>query len=104
MVVIDFAWRVLRSCAGALANQIAMLCLTPADDVTMKPEGVKPENAILCFGGSLVGVEEYRELVLDELKKRGCTFRYAEFVEDAAAVGAVRSSWTGQVGARKEVE
>ena len=48
----DFAWRVLRSCAGALADQIAMLCLTPADDVTMKPKGVKPENAICASGAA----------------------------------------------------
>ncbi|KAI9460002.1 hypothetical protein HD554DRAFT_1605663 [Boletus coccyginus] len=85
----EFALRVLRSCAGALADQIAMLCLTPGEGVVLKPRGVKPEDAILCFGGSLVGVEAYRELVLDELKKRGCIFRYVEFVEDAAAVGAV---------------
>ena len=43
----------------------------------------------------MVGVEEYRELVLDELKKRGCTFRYVEFVEDAAAVGAVGLAKSG---------
>ena len=91
----DFAWRVLRSCAGALADQIAILCITRAEDVGMKPNGVKPENAILCFGGSLVGVEEYRGLVLDELKKRGCTFRYVEFVEDAVAVGAVGLAKSG---------
>lgn len=85
----EFALRVLRSCAGALADQIAMLCLIRGEDVVVKPRGVKPEDAILCFGGSLVGVEAYRELVLDELKKRGCVFRNVEFVEDAAAVGAV---------------
>jgi len=84
-----FALRVLRNCAGGLADQIAMLCLTSKEDVALKPRGVKPEDAILCFGGSLVGVEDYRELVLDELKKRGCVFRYVEFVEDAAALGAI---------------
>ena len=91
----EFALRVLRSCAGALADQIAMLCLTPSEDLALKPRGVRPEEAILCFGGSLVGVEAYRELVLDELKKRGCTFRYVEFVEDAAAVGAVGLAASG---------
>ena len=84
----EFALRVLRNCAGALADQIAMLSLTPGEDIALKPRGVRPEEAILCFGGSLVGVEAYRELVLDELKQRRCVFRYVEFVEDAAAVGA----------------
>ncbi|KAN0081231.1 hypothetical protein V8E55_008855 [Tylopilus felleus] len=84
-----FALRVLQNCAGALADQIAMLCLARGEDTALKPKGVRPENAILCFGGSLVGVEAYRALVLDELEKRGCVFRYVEFVEDAAAVGAV---------------
>ena len=91
----NFAWRVLRSCAGALADQIAMLCLTPAEDVRMKPNGVKPENAILCFMGSLVGIEEYRELVLDELNKRGCTCRYVQFVEGAVTVGVVGLAKSG---------
>ena len=91
----EFAMRVLRNCAGALADQIAMLCLTPGEDVALKPRGVKAEDAILCFGGSLVGVETYKDLVLDELKKRGCVFRYVEFVEDAAAVGAVGLAATG---------
>ena len=91
----EFAMRVLRNCAGALADQIAMLCLTPGEDVALKPRGVKAEDAILCFGGSLVGVEAYKDLVLDELKKRGCVFRYVEFVEDAAAVGAVGLTATG---------
>ncbi|KAF8141257.1 hypothetical protein EV363DRAFT_1425397 [Boletus edulis] len=87
-----FALRVLRNCAGALADQIAMLCLTSKEDVALKPRGVKPEDAILCFGGSLVGVEDYREL--------GCVFRYVEFVEDAAALGAIGLAATG---AREEL-
>jgi len=91
----EFALRVLRNCAGALADQIAMLCLTPGEDVALKPKGVIPEDAILCFGGSLVGIEDYKELVLDELKKRGCVFRYVEFVEDAAAIGAVGLAKSG---------
>lgn len=91
----EFALRVLRNCAGALADQIAMLCLTPEEVIASKPKGVQPGDAILCFGGSLVGIEDYRELVLDELEKRGCVFRYVEFVEDAAAVGAVGLAKSG---------
>ncbi|KAI6029420.1 hypothetical protein BKA83DRAFT_102685 [Pisolithus microcarpus] len=62
----EFALRVLRNCC----------------------RGVVATEAILCFGGSLVGVEGYRALVLDELRKRGCVFRHVEFVDDAAAAGA----------------
>jgi len=97
----EFALRVLRNCAGALADQIAMLCLTPKEDFALKPNGVRPEDAILCFGGSLVGIETYRKLVLEELTERGCVFRYVEFVEDAAAVGAVGLA---KSGAGKEVK
>lgn len=84
----EFALRVLRSTAGALADQIALLCKDPGVDQTRKPKGVLASQALLCFGGSLVGVESYRTLVLDELEQRGHVFRYVEFVDDAAAVGA----------------
>ncbi|KAG1716481.1 hypothetical protein ID866_685 [Astraeus odoratus] len=84
----EFALRVLRNTAGALADQIAALSIGAGEDLTEKPRGVVPGNTVLCFGGSLVGIEDYRGLVLDELKKRGCVFRYVEFVDDAAAVGA----------------
>ncbi|KIJ15495.1 hypothetical protein PAXINDRAFT_114631 [Paxillus involutus ATCC 200175] len=85
----EFALKVLRNCAGELADQIAMLCLGPGEDRSLKPRGVQAEDAVLCFGGSLVGIEVYREIVLGELKNRGHVFRYIEFVDDAAAVGAV---------------
>ncbi|KAF8839402.1 hypothetical protein BDN67DRAFT_970072 [Paxillus ammoniavirescens] len=85
----EFALKVLRNCAGELADQIAMLCLGPGEDRSLKPRGVQAEDAVLCFGGSLVGIEVYRDIVLDELKNRGHVFRYTEFVDDAAAVGAV---------------
>ena len=94
----EFALRVLQNCAGALADQIAALCLTPEEDAVLKPNGVRPEDAILCFGGSLVGVEAYRKLVLDALKERGCVFRYVEYVEDAAAVGAIGLAKSGAGG------
>ncbi|KAI6111978.1 hypothetical protein EDD16DRAFT_1897450 [Pisolithus croceorrhizus] len=84
----EFALRVLRNVAGGLADQIAQLCIGPGENLAIKPRGVVATEAILCFGGSLVGVEGYRALVLDELRKRGCVFRHVELVQDAAAVGA----------------
>ncbi|KAF9228387.1 hypothetical protein BS17DRAFT_691984 [Gyrodon lividus] len=96
----EFALKVLRNCAGELADQIAMLCLGPGEDRSLKPKGVNAEDAVLCFGGSLVGIEMYREIVLDELKKRGHIFRYIEFVDDAAAVGAIGVASLG-IGAKE---
>jgi len=90
-----FALRVLRNCAGGLADQIAMLCHAQGEDLVLKPKGVIPEQTVLCFGGSLVGIKEYRDLVLDELKQRGCVFRYVEYVDDAAATGAISLAASG---------
>lgn len=84
----EFALRILRNVASGLADQIAQLCIGPGEDIAIKPRGVVANQAILCFGGSLVGIEGYRALVLDELRKRGCVFQCVEFVEDAAAAGA----------------
>jgi N-acetylglucosamine kinase-like BadF-type ATPase len=86
------ALKILTECADSLAEQIAMF-LTPTVD---SPHGsahnrnaILAEEAVLAFGGSLVGVEGYRELVLESLKKRGQVFKCVEFVDDAAAVGAL---------------
>ena len=86
------ALKILTQCADSLAEQIAMfLSLTVGSPRGSLRNGnaVRAEEAVLSFGGSLVGVENYRELVLDNLKKRGQVFKYVEFVDDAAAVGAL---------------
>jgi N-acetylglucosamine kinase-like BadF-type ATPase len=86
------ALNILTECADSLAEQIAMFLIPTADS---PPSSVRNGNAIpageavLSFGGSLVGIENYRGLVLDSLKKRGQVFKYVEFVDDAAAVGAL---------------
>ena len=49
---------------------------------------VRAAEGVICFGGSLVGVPAYRELVLEKLRERGHVFRRVEFIEDAAATGA----------------
>ena len=54
-----------------------------------RAKAVSAQEAVVCFGGSLAGVERYRNLVLDELKGLGHVFRYVEFVDDPAAAGAV---------------
>ena len=86
------ALKILTECADLLAEQIAMFLIPTADSPDGSPRNgnaIFAEEAVLSFGGSLVGIENYRRLVLDSLKKRGQVFKYVEFVDDAAAVGAL---------------
>jgi len=85
------ALKILAECADSLAEQIAMFLIPTVNSPPGSPRNgnaILAEEAVLSFGGSLVGVEKYRELVLDRLRKRGQVFKYVEFVDDAAAVGA----------------
>ncbi|KIK61137.1 hypothetical protein GYMLUDRAFT_225338 [Collybiopsis luxurians FD-317 M1] len=79
------ALSVLRTCAEDLADQISVLVGPPT---ASKPKLLLPQDCVLCFGGSLVGLESYRAMVLDELADKGIQFRYVEFVDDCAKVGA----------------
>ncbi|KAL1681898.1 hypothetical protein EV122DRAFT_204973 [Schizophyllum commune] len=81
----ELALKVLRTSAGKLVDEITVL-LGDADEDS--PRLVKAKDSVLCFGGSLVGIERYRKILLDDLASRGHTFRYVEFVGDCAAVGA----------------
>lgn len=76
------ALEVLRISSEELVNQISILCRSDA------PRGIKPSEGVISFGGSLVKVEKYRQLILDQLAQRGHAFKRVEFVDDAAAVGA----------------
>jgi N-acetylglucosamine kinase-like BadF-type ATPase len=80
------ALRIIRGCADHLASQVAVLLGNSSDAA---PRLVRAQDSIVCFGGSLVGVEKYREMILDNLAQRGHVFRLVEFVDDAAVVGAV---------------
>jgi hypothetical protein len=60
------ALRVLRTCARALAEHINNL-MVQSDSAVSGPKAVRPEETLLCFGGSLVGIKKYRALVVDEL-------------------------------------
>ncbi|KAJ7717825.1 hypothetical protein DFH07DRAFT_860932 [Mycena maculata] len=79
------ALRVLQSTSDVFASQISIL-LGESDE--SGPNRVKAETAMISFGGSLVGVEAYRKMILDALAAKGHVFRYVEFVDDAAATGA----------------
>ncbi|KAH7329777.1 BadF/BadG/BcrA/BcrD type ATPase [Rhizoctonia solani] len=60
--------RVLRTSARSLAEHIDNL-MVPAGSITSGPKAVRPEETLLCFGGSLVGIKKYRALVVDELAR-----------------------------------
>ncbi|KAJ4471614.1 hypothetical protein J3R30DRAFT_3527161 [Lentinula aciculospora] len=79
------ALKVLRMCAKDLADQI---CIVVGDANDEAPRLVKASESVICFGGSVVGLKVYRDMVLDELTAKGHVFKYVEFVDDCAAVGA----------------
>ncbi|KAJ7782748.1 hypothetical protein B0H16DRAFT_466270 [Mycena metata] len=79
------AIRVLQSTSRVFASSIAILL---GESNEAFPKLVKAQDAVISFGGSLVGVEAYRKLILDALAAEGHIFRYVEFVDDAAATGA----------------
>ncbi|TFK23935.1 hypothetical protein FA15DRAFT_440099 [Coprinopsis marcescibilis] len=81
------AKRILATCVGSLASQVAVLLGDGEKDTEGK--FVDPAKAVISFGGSLVGNESYRQLILDDLAGRGYTFPHVYFVEDAAATGAI---------------
>lgn len=86
------ALKILTECADSLAEQITMFLIPTANSPPGSPRNgnaILAEEAILSFGGSLVGIENYRGLVLDNLKKRGQVFKYVEYIDDAAASGAL---------------
>jgi N-acetylglucosamine kinase-like BadF-type ATPase len=80
------ALRILRTCASHLVSYIAAVL---SDKSHEGPRAVKAQDSVLCFGGSLVGIEMYRKLILDDLAQRGHVFRHVKFVADPAAFGAV---------------
>ncbi|KLO10317.1 hypothetical protein SCHPADRAFT_906965 [Schizopora paradoxa] len=84
------ALSVLRETSHALARQVCML-LRPEDNAdgnAFPPRSVRASDSVICFGGSLVGVQDYRDMVLHHLKNEGHIFPYIEFVSDPAAAGA----------------
>ncbi|KAG8914966.1 hypothetical protein FRC01_003847 [Tulasnella sp. 417] len=81
----ECALAILRTTARCLADQIRSVMAAPSSDEDRR---IDPSRTILCFGGSLVGVEGYRQLIVDDLGKDGMVFAGAEFVDDVTASGA----------------
>lgn len=81
----ECALAILRTTAHALADQIRSVMAASFSDEERR---IVPSRTILCFGGSLVGVKEYRQLIIDDLGMDGIVFAGAEFVDDVTACGA----------------
>ncbi|KAG6920175.1 hypothetical protein DXG01_004944 [Tephrocybe rancida] len=95
----ELALQILRSCAGFLAEYVAVLLGDGADEA---PRAVKAQESVISFGGSLVGIEKYRALVLEDLERRGHVFKYVEFIDDAAAMGAKGIAAAGRLAASRD--
>ncbi|CAK5282420.1 unnamed protein product [Mycena citricolor] len=80
------ALQVLRTTSETIASQIAVLL---GEKTASRPKLVRANEAVVCFGGSLAGIEAYRTLILDALKEKGHIFKHVEYVDDAAATGAI---------------
>ena len=80
------ALNILKTAVDHLASQIAILL---DEGASSSARIVKAEESVVSFGGSLAGVEKYRNLLLSNLVQRGHAFKHVVFVDDAAATGAV---------------
>jgi len=80
------ALKAIHNMAVKLAETIALLLARDSDH---SPRAVRADEAVVSFGGSVAGRKEYRQMILEELERRGHVFKYVEYVSDAAAVGAV---------------
>ena len=76
-----------RVTSDAIAEQIQHLLEGTASPSTSSLH-VKASSTILVFGGSLVGIPAYRNLIVDALKRRGHDFAGVEHIKDAADIGA----------------
>ena len=81
----SLAINILQTSARHLSSQISSLL---GEGLESSPRSVKASESVISFGGSLVGIEAYRYLILDDLRQHGHVFRYVDFIENAAAVGA----------------
>lgn len=92
------AVQVLRDCAHKLAKQISAVLLSPSSVNEDHPRKARAESSVLCFGGSLGGIDRYRELVLTTLREEGHVFKHVEVVANAADVGAhaLVATWKGK--------
>ena len=79
------AMNILKTSARHLSSQIAILL---GEGLESSPYSIKASESVISLGGSLVGIEGYRNLILEDLRQHGHIFRYIDFISNAAAAGA----------------
>lgn len=90
------AGKLRSSHATSSANGMGRMGSSPGDwEAQLDPRRVLPSRSTLCLGGSLLGVEGYRELLVEELRAKGWEFKRVVYVEDAARRGceALARGW-----------
>jgi N-acetylglucosamine kinase-like BadF-type ATPase len=76
---------ILRSQARLMAMQVCEI-VRPG---RQSRAHLVPQDSVLCLGGSLVGVQRYRELLIEQLQTFNIRFAHVEFVDDPARHGAM---------------
>jgi hypothetical protein len=64
-------------------------------DTCKQDRRIAASDSVVCFGGSLVAIENYRALLLEALAELGHVFRHIEIVQDPATAGvhALIATW-----------
>lgn len=79
--------RILQGEIRVLADQIQLLLQREGTQAVFDQRRVLPSRCTLCLGGSLLGVEGYRNLLVQDLGSRGWEFKKVVHVEDVARRG-----------------
>ena len=83
------ALEVLTATSNSLAQQISSLLSSPSGSSKGVPSKIpRADESIACLGGSLFGVESYRNMILKRLEERGHVFKRVEILGDVDALGA----------------
>lgn len=101
-LALDILQNASAAVARLIARNLAPLPSSPQASVSLEgsssggsgesfdPPMPVAASSVLCLGGSLVGVQAYRALVLEHLRRMGHVFPHVEYVKDAAEAGAMR--------------
>lgn len=93
-LALDILQNASAAVARLIARNLAPLPSSPQASVSIgesfEPSMPIAASSVLCLGGSLVGVQAYRALVLEHLRRMGHVFPHVEFVKDAAEAGVLR--------------
>ncbi|CAO1621713.1 unnamed protein product [Parajaminaea phylloscopi] len=103
---LDILREEIRSIAGQIQLLLQREGSSSPGDMPVDPRRVLASRSVLCLGGSLLGVEGYRNLLVEELKTRGCSFKRVVYVEDVAKRGceALARGWEGRRGGEEPTD